>query len=178
MEGERADSLVGPRWGGICSVARSQLPRTHDPEDKVHYPLSASPQPTPGLGAGLAHPPQRFWGARAALAAAPAAAYRPAADPAAEAPQEPPREPPAQVGRRERGCSGAARAARRGSGSGSGRRRPRGSAAGTPPPRMLTRHREHVRFLQAECFCAGLFYGFLFLVFLVGFFFFLIIFFF
>ncbi|XP_050843353.1 cyclin-dependent kinase inhibitor 2A-like isoform X1 [Serinus canaria] len=89
MEAERADSPVGPRWGGICSVTRPRLPRTHDPTDKVHHPLSPRPQPAPGLGAGLAHPPPRFWGAGAALAAAPC----PAAGPAAEAP----REPPAQV---------------------------------------------------------------------------------
>ncbi|XP_037981487.1 cyclin-dependent kinase inhibitor 2A-like isoform X1 [Motacilla alba alba] len=89
MEGERADSPVGPHWGGICSVTRPRLLRTHDPADKMHHPLSARPQPAPGLGAGLAHPPPRFRGAGTALAAAPC----PAAGPAAEAP----RELPAQV---------------------------------------------------------------------------------
>ncbi|XP_071436796.1 cyclin-dependent kinase inhibitor 2A-like [Pithys albifrons albifrons] len=85
-EGERADSPVGPRRGGICNVTHGRLPRIHDPPDKVHHPLSALPQPAPGLGAGSAHPPQCFRGAGAALATAPP----PAAGPAAEAPQEPP----------------------------------------------------------------------------------------
>ncbi|XP_029861535.1 cyclin-dependent kinase 4 inhibitor B-like isoform X1 [Haliaeetus albicilla] len=89
MEGERADSPVGPRRGGISSAARRGLRRTHDPPDKVHRPLSARPQPAPGPGAGLAHPPRCRLGA----GAVPAAAARPAAGPAEAAP----REPPAQV---------------------------------------------------------------------------------
>lgn len=123
MEGEKADSPAGARWGGICSSTRPRLPRTHGPPDKVHHPLSARPQPAPGLGAGLAHPPPRFRGAGSALAAAP----RPAAGPAAEAW----REPPAQVGHRERGGT-------TGGGSGGGG----GSAAGTPARRMLEWHGE------------------------------------
>uniref|UniRef100_A0A8C4UI52 Uncharacterized protein n=1 Tax=Falco tinnunculus TaxID=100819 RepID=A0A8C4UI52_FALTI len=89
MEGERADSPVGPRRGGISCATGRGLPRTHDPPDKVHCPLSARPQPAPGPGPGMAHPPRCRRGAEAALAAAP----RSAAGPAEEAP----REPPAQV---------------------------------------------------------------------------------
>ncbi|XP_051633420.1 cyclin-dependent kinase inhibitor 2A-like isoform X1 [Manacus candei] len=89
MEGERADSPVGPRRGGICYVRRRRLPRIHDSPDKVHHPLSARSQPAPGPGSGPVHPPPHFRSAGAALAATP----RSVAGPAAEAP----REPPAQV---------------------------------------------------------------------------------
>ncbi|KAM6230260.1 cyclin-dependent kinase inhibitor 2A-like isoform 1-T1 [Porphyrio hochstetteri] len=86
MEGERADSPVGPHRGGISSAARRGLSRTHDPPDKVHCPLSALPQPAAGPGAGLVDPARRRRGTVEALAAAP----RSAASPAEEAPQEPP----------------------------------------------------------------------------------------
>ncbi|XP_054042889.1 cyclin-dependent kinase 4 inhibitor B-like [Rissa tridactyla] len=89
MEGEGADSPVGPCRGGISTSAHRGLPRTHAPPDKVHRPLRALPQPAAGPGAGLAHPPPPPRGAGPAAAAAPGSA----AGPAAEAP----REPPAQV---------------------------------------------------------------------------------
>ncbi|XP_050185052.1 cyclin-dependent kinase inhibitor 2A-like isoform X1 [Myiozetetes cayanensis] len=86
MEGERADSPVRPRRGGICYVKRERILRIHDSPDKVHHPLSACPQPAPGPGSGLVHRPPHFRSAGTASAAAPL----PAASPAAESPREPP----------------------------------------------------------------------------------------